>query len=52
MIEPLLFVIYLNDLLEDVKHSRIKMFVDDTNIVTDIFTDQMAEELQDFLFMF
>ena len=42
VIGPLLFVIYINDLPGEV-HTTVKMFADDTNI----FTDEMAHELQE-----
>ena len=42
VIGRLLVVIYINDLPEEV-HTTVKMFTDDTNI----FTDEMAHELQE-----
>jgi hypothetical protein len=45
VIGPLLFVIYINDLPEEV-HTTVKIFADDTKLFTDISRDQMAQELQ------
>ena len=46
VIGPLLFVIYINDLPEEV-HTMVKMFADDTNIFTDTSRNEMAHELQE-----
>ena len=46
VIGPLLFVIYINDLPEEV-HTMVKMFADNTKLFTDISRDQMAQELQE-----
>ena len=43
---PILFVIYINDLPEEV-HTMVRMFADDTKIFTDVSDPSRAIELQE-----
>ena len=43
---PLLFVMYINDLAEEIQHSEIYMYADDTKLFKEIKNQEDCEELQ------
>ena len=48
VIRPILFLIYINDLLEYIKHSKIRLFADDSIIYRQIKSQNDCLKLQEF----
>ena len=44
---PILFIIYMNDVIENIKHSEIQLFADDIILYKEITTVRDAQQLQE-----
>ena len=44
---PILFIIYMNDVIENIKHSKIRLFADDIILYKEITTLRDAQQLQE-----
>ncbi len=42
---PILFLIYINDLLERVRHCSVRLFADDCILLMDIYTEEDCQQL-------
>ena len=44
---PILFIIYINDVIENIKHSKIRLFADDIVLYKEISAVRDAQQLQE-----
>ena len=44
---PILFIIYINDAIENIKHSKIQLFADDIVLYKEISAGRDAQQLQE-----
>ena len=44
---PILFIIYINDVVENIKHSKIRLFADDIVLYKEISAVRDAQQLQE-----